>query len=62
MINIANKNETEISKDIFDYNIFYNFTEKINTQYILTAINNMHAFIDMNMNNTDNGNMENVKT
>ena len=61
VINIANKNETEISKDIFDYNIFYNFTEKINTQYILTAINNMHAFIDMDMNNTAQIKLENIK-
>ena len=45
LINIANveKNIT----DIFEYNIFNNFSEQINLQYIILAINNMHIPLSM---------------
>ena len=45
IINIANVEEN--STDIFEYNIFNSFTEQINIQYILLAINNMHIPLSM---------------
>ena len=47
VINIANTDNETILKDIFEYNIFHNFTYNIDIQYILTAINNMHVYLNM---------------
>ena len=46
-------------QDIFDYNIFNNFTENIGVPYILTAINNMHVYLDMS--DTSQIKLENIK-
>ena len=59
VINIANNYSKLILQDIFDYNIFNNFTENIDVQYILTAINNMHVYLDMS--NTSQIKLENIK-
>ena len=59
VINIANTDSGEILKDIFDYNIFNNFTENIGVPYILTAINNMHVYLDMS--DTSQIKVENIK-
>ena len=56
VINTAN---TEILQDIFDYNIFNNFTDNIGFQYILTAINNMHVYL--NMEKSSQIKIENIK-
>ena len=50
VININNE-ENYFEKDIFKYNIFNNFSEVINYQYILLAISNMHIPIILNNNN-----------
>ena len=61
IINNANK-KNEKNEDIFKYNIFYNFTEKINFNLIRLAISNMHIYFNMekkdeieykNLNNND---------
>ena len=47
VINTANIDDEKILQDIFDYNIFHNFTNNIDVQYILTAINNMNVYLNM---------------
>ena len=56
LINIANSNIN--NKDIFDYNIFYNFTENIIIQNILLAISNMHIPLDLT--NKDKAQLNNI--
>ena len=48
IINTANSDIN--NKDIFEYNIFYNFTENIYIQNILLAISNMHICLDLSDN------------
>ena len=57
IINVANVQNYE--KDIFKYNIFNNFSEIINIQYILMAINNMHIPLDLS--ESDEIKLNNIK-